>query len=127
MTCFRGAELLSAPRSFAQTIVFNGQSHYPQDRLLAATGEITSKSYGRAAAAMTPLDASCRLIAAIGDTFAKDSADVLKRLAKLKPLRTKSDGDTLVRRFSLKRHSNVLLFAPEDDRRGKRRGDHNEQ
>lgn len=64
-------------------------------KTIRAAGEITFKGYGRAAAAMTPLDVSRLLIATAGSTFAKDSADVRKRFAKLKPLRTRSAGDTL--------------------------------
>ena len=61
-------------------------------KTIRAAGEITFKGYGRAAAAMTPLDASRLLIAVAGSTFAKDSVDVLKRFAKLKPVRLKSAG-----------------------------------
>jgi hypothetical protein len=42
---------------------------------------------------MTPLDASRLLIAVAGSTFAKDSLEVLRRFAKLKPLSSK--GPTL--------------------------------
>jgi hypothetical protein len=135
---------------------------------------------------MTPLDASRLLIAAAGSTFAKDSVDVLKRFAKLKPVRPKSASGTLeqllairiaelpmeilpedyvrqqlpsgrpfgsrrlaeaalqlfdpigsacgdlpcfavVRWLSFKGHSNVLLFGPDDSRRGRRREDSDDQ
>jgi len=55
-------------------------------KTIRAAGEISFKGYGRAAAAMTALDASRLIIAAAGSTFAKDSADVLKRFAKLRPI-----------------------------------------
>lgn len=55
-------------------------------KTIRAAGEITFKGYGRAAAAMTPLDASRLVIASAGSIFAKDSADVLTRFAKLVPI-----------------------------------------
>jgi hypothetical protein len=44
---------------------------------------------------MTALDASRLVIAVAGSTFAKDSAEVLKRFAKLKPLGSGSSAETL--------------------------------
>lgn len=70
----------------------SGQLHL---KTIRAAGEISFKGYGRAAAEMTPLDAARLLIAAAGSTFAKDSMDVLKRFAKLKPVRPRSSGHTL--------------------------------
>ncbi|MBR1133298.1 hypothetical protein [Bradyrhizobium iriomotense] len=55
-------------------------------KTIRAAGEISFKGYGRAAAKMTPLDAARLVIAALGSTFAKDSVNVLKRFAKLKPI-----------------------------------------
>jgi hypothetical protein len=64
-------------------------------KTIRAAGEITFKGYGRAAAAMAPLDASRLLIAVAGSTFAKDSIEVLRRFAKLKPLRDTGPKTTL--------------------------------
>lgn len=55
-------------------------------KTIRAAGEISFKGYGRAAAKMTPLDAARLVIAALGSTFAKDSVQVLRRFAKLKPI-----------------------------------------
>lgn len=55
-------------------------------RSIRAAGESSFKGYGRAAAAMIALDAARLFIAAAGSTFAKDSLDVLKGFAKLKPI-----------------------------------------
>lgn len=55
-------------------------------KTIRAAGEISFKGYGRAAAAMTPLDASRLVISSAGSTFAKDSVDVLARFAKLIPI-----------------------------------------
>ncbi|MGB3486528.1 MAG: hypothetical protein WBA62_00350 [Xanthobacteraceae bacterium] len=55
-------------------------------KMIRAAGKITFKGYGRAAAAMTPLDASRLVIASAGSIFAKDSIDVLARFAKLVPI-----------------------------------------
>jgi hypothetical protein len=81
---------------------------------IRAAGEITFKGYGRAAAAMTPLDASRLLIAAAGSTFAKDSVEVLKRFAKLKPVRPKSSGDTL-EQFLATRIAELPMGIPPED------------
>lgn len=59
-------------------------------KTIRAAGEISFKGYGRAAAAMTALDASRLVIAAAGSTFAKDSLQVLKRFAKLRPVRSRT-------------------------------------
>lgn len=64
-------------------------------KTVRADKQISFKGYGRAAAAMTPLDASRLVIAAAGSTFAKDSAEVLRRFAKLKPLGSGSAAETL--------------------------------
>jgi hypothetical protein len=50
-------------------------------KTIRAEGQISFKGYGRAAAEMSPLDAARLVIAVAGSTFAKDSADVLKRFA----------------------------------------------
>src|ERR1700730_2606062 len=55
-------------------------------KTIRAAGEITFKGYGRAAAAMAPRDASRLLLAVAGSTFAKDSLNVLRRFADLKPI-----------------------------------------
>lgn len=55
-------------------------------KTIRAAGEISFKGYGRAAAKMTPIDAARLVIAALGSTFAKDSVQVLRRFAKLKPI-----------------------------------------
>jgi hypothetical protein len=55
-------------------------------KTIRAAGEITFKGYGRAAAAMASLDASRLLLAVAGSTFAKDSLNVLRRFADLKPI-----------------------------------------
>jgi hypothetical protein len=83
-------------------------------KTIRAAGEITFKGYGRAAAAMTPLDASRLLIAAAGSTFAKDSVDVLKRFAKLKPVRSKSAGDTLEQLLAIRIAELPMEIPPED-------------
>jgi hypothetical protein len=55
-------------------------------KTIRAAGEISFKGFGRSAAAMTPMDASRLLIATAGSYFAKDSARVLKRFGKLRPV-----------------------------------------
>jgi hypothetical protein len=55
-------------------------------KVIRAAGEISFKGYGRAAAEMTPRDAARLVIAALGSTFAKDSVNVLRRFAKLRPI-----------------------------------------
>src|SRR6516164_4729063 len=64
-------------------------------KTIRAEGQISFKGYGRAAAEMSPLDAARLVIAVAGSTFAKDSADVLKRFANLKPLGSGSSAETL--------------------------------
>ena len=64
-------------------------------KTIRAEGQISFKRYGRAAAEMSPLDAARLVIAVAGSTFAKDSADVLKRFANLKPLGSGSSAETL--------------------------------
>ena len=59
-------------------------------KMIRAAGEISFKGYGRAAAAMTPLDASRLVISSAGSLFAKDSVDVLARFAKLVPISGRS-------------------------------------
>jgi hypothetical protein len=83
-------------------------------KTIRAAGEITFKGYGRAAAAMTPLDASRLLIAIAGSTFAKDSADVLKRFAMLRPLRTRSAGDTLEQFLAVRIAELPMEIPPAD-------------
>ena len=63
---------------------------------------------------MTPLDASRLLIATAGSTFAKDFADVLKRFAKLKPLRTRSAGDTLEQFLAVRIAELPMEIPPAD-------------
>jgi hypothetical protein len=64
-------------------------------KTIRAAGAITFKGYGRAAAAMTSLDASRLLIAVAGSSFAKDSLEVLRRFANLEPLGDKGPKLTL--------------------------------
>ena len=64
-------------------------------KTIRADKQITFKGYGRAAADMTALDASRLVIAAAGSTFAKDSAEVLRRFAKLRTLGGGSAAETL--------------------------------
>jgi hypothetical protein len=64
-------------------------------KTVRADKQISFQGYGRAAAATTPLDAARLVIAAAGSTFAKDSAEVLRRFAKLKPLGSGSAAETL--------------------------------
>ena len=63
---------------------------------------------------MTPLDASRLLIAAAGSTFAKDSVDVLKRFAKLKPVRPKSASGTLEQLLAIRIAELPMEILPED-------------
>lgn len=53
-------------------------------KTIRTAAEISFKGYGRVAAAMIPIDASRLVIASAGSIFAKDSADVLRRFAKLR-------------------------------------------
>ena len=55
-------------------------------KIIRAAGAISFKGYGRSAAAMVPLDASRLLLAVTGSQFAKDSLEVLRRFADLKPI-----------------------------------------
>jgi hypothetical protein len=59
-------------------------------KTIRAARQISFKGFGQSAAAMTPLDASRLLIAAAGSYFAKDSARVLERFGKLKPMGRRS-------------------------------------
>jgi len=59
-------------------------------KMIRAAGEISFKGYGRAAAAMSSLDAARLVIASAGSVFAKDSVDVLARFAKLVPISRRS-------------------------------------
>lgn len=56
-------------------------------KTVRAAGKISFKGYGRAAAAMTSLDASRLLLAATGSLFAKDSLQILENFGGLKLLR----------------------------------------
>jgi hypothetical protein len=74
-------------------------------KTIRAAGEISFKGYGRAAAAMTPLDASRLVIASAGSIFAKDSVDVLMRFGKLVPIsgrtrRTETLEESLAQRIA---------------------------
>ena len=55
-------------------------------KIIRAAGAISFKGYGRSAAAMVPLDASRLLLAVTGSQFAKDSLEVLRKFADLKPI-----------------------------------------
>lgn len=62
-------------------------------KTIRAAKEITFKGFGRSAAAMTAGDAARLVIATAGSYFAKDSAAVLKRFGRLRPItkRTRLD------------------------------------
>jgi hypothetical protein len=90
-------------------------------KTIRVAGEITFKGYGRAAADMTPLDASRLVIAVAGSTFAKDSLEVLRRFAKLRPLRRKTSNDTL-EDFLARRIAELPLGSPPLDRPETRSG-----
>jgi hypothetical protein len=83
-------------------------------KTIRAAGQISFKGYGRAAAEMTALDASRLLIASAGSTFAKDSLDVLKRFANLKPLRRGSSGGTLEKALETRIAELPFEVPPED-------------
>lgn len=72
-------------------------------KVVREAGLISFKGYGRSAANMTSLDAARLVLAVSGSRFAKDSAEVLKCFAKLKPMRRPNSGvileDFLARRI----------------------------
>jgi hypothetical protein len=84
-------------------------------KTIRAGGEISFKGYGRAAAAMTALDASRLLIASVGSTFAKDSLDVLKRFSKLRPVSRRRLSDTLEDFLANRIEELVMEIPPPDD------------
>ena len=61
MTCFRGAELLSTPRSFAQKIAFNGHHRVIPKTGCSSLAKSRPKATAQRLLAMTPLDALSRL------------------------------------------------------------------
>jgi hypothetical protein len=74
-------------------------------KTIRAAGQITFKGYGRAATAITPLDASRLVVTSAGSIFAKDSVDVLTRFAKLVPIsgrtrRTETLEESLAQRIA---------------------------
>ncbi len=64
-------------------------------KTVRAAGKISFKGYGRAAAAMTSLDASRLLLGATGSVFAKDSLQVLENFGGLKSLQYRRSNFTL--------------------------------
>ena len=77
-------------------------------------GQISFKGSDRAAADMTALDASRMLIASTASTFAKDSSEMLKRFACLKPLRRRSTSDTLEKALEMRIAELPMEVPPED-------------
>jgi hypothetical protein len=82
-------------------------------KTVRAAGKISFKGYGRAAAAMTSLDASRLLLASAGSHFAKDSLQVLENFGGLKPLRHPRSNATLEECLA-KRIESALKEKPED-------------
>jgi hypothetical protein len=64
-------------------------------KTIRADGQILFEGYGRAAAEMSALDAARLVIAVAGSTFAKDSANVLRRFGHLKVPGSGSSAETL--------------------------------
>ncbi|KQY97190.1 hypothetical protein ASD45_21020 [Pseudolabrys sp. Root1462] len=76
-------------------------------KTVRAAGKISFKGYGRAAAAMTSLDASRLLLAGAGSLFAKDSLQVLQNFGGLKSLRDRRSNFTL-EEFLARRIESIL-------------------
>lgn len=85
-------------------------------KTIRAAGEISFKGYGRAAAAMTPLDASRLVIASAGSTFAKDSVDVLTRFAKLVPISGRTRRTETLEESLAQRIAELPMDIPPPDR-----------
>ena len=81
-------------------------------KTIRAAGEISFKGYGRAAAAMTPLDASRLVIASAGSIFAKDSEAVLERFAKLAPISSRTRVTETLEDFLARRIAELPMEIP---------------
>ncbi|UFW42300.1 hypothetical protein [Bradyrhizobium sp. WSM471] len=64
-------------------------------KMIRLEGLISFKGYGRGAADMSELDGARLVLAAAASTFAKDSAEALRRFANLAPVGTKKSRITL--------------------------------
>ncbi|MDI1344214.1 MAG: hypothetical protein PSV22_08970 [Pseudolabrys sp.] len=94
----RGSKLVTSrtlAKAIGDALGITSQSAELHLKTVRAAGKISFKGYGRAAAAMTGLDASRLLLAATGSLFAKDSLQVLENFGGLKPLRYPRSNFTL--------------------------------
>ena len=112
----RGSKLVTSrtlAKAIGDALGITSQSAELHLKTVRAAGKISFKGYGRAAAAMTSLDASRLLLAATGSLFAKDSLQILENFGGLKLLRYPRSNLTLEECVA-KRIEKALKEKPED-------------
>ncbi|MCK1525443.1 hypothetical protein [Bradyrhizobium sp. 17] len=87
-------------------------------KTIRAGGQILFAGYGRAAAEMTSLEAARLVLACAGSTFAKDSMEVLKRFAHLRPAGSKKSSISLEQFLSGRIAELPMYVQPEQRERG---------